>query len=337
MQWMRATGESYLVPSVLGSTRFVFDAHDAATISLFFAALAALATTILLALVTRWKWAPLSLAALGVIEMFAFARGTLATFDAALVVPAEIRAFLAQHPGDHRVLDLGNPDSAMASGELNLWGYAPDLVRRYAEFVAWTQGSDPDKATQNVSFARLDPLYALLRLRFAFVPSPTGVRVAEAPGTPMPQLQLIQRYRVAQTRDAIFTLLRNESFDPRAEVILEREPEPKPVPNEAAGSARIVNASTDALTIEADLPQPAILLMTDVWTPAWRAVALPGSAQARYDLQPADYILRAVPLSAGHHNLRVEYAPRAFAIGKWLSVFAWIAFTGAVVVHWRKG
>jgi uncharacterized membrane protein YfhO len=132
-------------------------------------------------------------------------------------------------------------------------------------------------------------------------------------------------------------MMRNSGFDPRREVILEHEPEPKPAPNETAGNARVVDASTDQLTIEADLSQPAILLITDAWTPAWRAVSLPGSAQAQYDLQPANYALRAVPLAAGHHRLRAEYAPRAFVIGKWLSLISALCFAGAVgALVWQK-
>jgi hypothetical protein len=96
-----------------------------------------------------------------------------------------------------------------------------------------------------------------------------------------------------------------------------------------------VNSSTDWLEIEADAPQPAILLITDVYTPAWRAVALPGSSQSHYDLQPADYILRVVPLAAGHHRLRVEYAPAAYRAGKWVSVISWLVFIGAAGAAFR--
>jgi hypothetical protein len=40
---------------------------------------------------------------------------------------------------------------------------------------------------------------------------------------------------------------------------------------------------------------------------------------------PADYVLLAVPLSAGHHEFRLEYLPREYLIGKWISILSLIA------------
>jgi hypothetical protein len=73
------------------------------------------------------------------------------------------------------------------------------------------------------------------------------------------------------------------------------------------------------------------LLITDEYAASWHAVSLPGSTQPHYDLLPANYVLRAVPLAAGHHLLRVEYRPVAFTIGKWLSLISMIAFLAALV------
>jgi hypothetical protein len=208
------------------------------------------------------------------------------------------------------------------------------VSQRYAEFIAFTQGINPDQVTQNVLFHRLDPLYAMLRLRYAFVPQDGQLNIVESPN-PMEHVQLVSRYRLVPKRDKIFAAMQEPGFDPRQEVFLETLPQPAPVDSDRAGTARVVNSSTDWLEIEADTPQPAILLITDVYTSAWRAVALPGSGQLHYDLQPADYILRAVPLAAGHHHLRVEYAPAAYQIGKWISVISWLVFVGAAAALFR--
>lgn len=330
-----ATHESYLPPQAANSLGFADDARIFTAEMLFISGVIALAFGTLLHLVPSWPDALRLLVALAVVETWAFAWHTRATFDSNTVVIPEVQKFLADHPGDYRILNLLNPNSAMSIGAQDLWGFDPGVVRRHAEFVTWSQGGDPDKATQYVSFAKLDPLYALLRLRFAFVPGQKGMQVAETPTTPMPRVQLVSQYRVLEKRDAIFAQMRESGFDPRREVILEHEPEPKPAPNEAAGTATIINSSTDSLTIEADLSQPAILLLTDAWTPAWRAVPLDGSAQSHYEVQPADYVLRAVPLTAGHHRFRVEYAPRAFVLGKWISLISTLGFAGCAVVLFR--
>jgi hypothetical protein len=45
--------------------------------------------------------------------------------------------------------------------------------------------------------------------------------------------------------------------------MLETTPDPAPAPTIEPGTVKLVNSSTDHLTIEADLPAPAILLITD--------------------------------------------------------------------------
>jgi hypothetical protein len=271
------------------------------------------------------------LIAVGLIEMFVFARTSRPTFDSSTIANAKERSFLAEHPGDYRIINALNPNSAMSLRVPDIWGYDPNVVRRYAEFITWTQGGDPNNATLYVKFTRFDPLYAMVRLGYVFGQRADEFETAEAPTPPMPHVQLISNYRVRQGRDVIFESLRSDNVDPKREIILESEPEPKPVPNENPGVVSIIAESTDWLTIEADINQPSILLITDVYTPAWRAVSLSGSVQSKYELLPANYVLRAVPLAAGHHRLRVEYAPPEFAIGKWISIVSCVLFVAGIV------
>jgi hypothetical protein len=84
------------------------------------------------------------------------------------------------------------------------------------------------------------------------------------------------------------------------------------------------------------LPAPAILLVTDAWHPFWRAESLPGSAQSRYDVLPADGMLRAVPLAAGAHRFRMEYRIPGFAAACGVSAIAWALWL-AVVAFPRRG
>jgi hypothetical protein len=265
-----------------------------------------------------------------------FAHGARATFDSATVVSPDEKRFLDEHPGDYRIMNVANPNGAMLIGAQDMWGYEATVVRRYAEFMTWSQGGDPDQAMSYVRFARYDPLFAMLRLRYVFGQHGNELEIGDAPEAPLSHLHLISNYRVLPDRNAIFDALRSATFHPTGEVILESEPEPKPSPAESAGTARIVTASTDALEIEADVEHPSILLITDAFTRSWRAVTLAGSAQRNYKLLPANYILRAVPLVAGHHHLRVEYARNALVIGKWISILASVAFLAALGSCWKN-
>src|SRR5436190_1857942 len=267
---------------------------------------------------------------LAVAEMLVFASNSRPTSDSSAIVNAEEKNFLAEHPGDYRIMNVNNPNTAMIIGAQDLWGYDATVMRRYAEFMTWTQGGDPNNAMSYVKLVQFDPLFAMLRERYIFAQQGGKFEMEEAPVV-MPHLQLISNYRVLQNRDAIFDAMRSETFDPTREVILESPPEPKPLESNDNGTARIIATTTDSLTIEADVEQPSILLITDAYAASWRALSLPGSTQAHYDLLPANYILRAVPLAVGHHLLRVEYRPVAFAIGKWISLICVVAFLLALV------
>ena len=102
------------------------------------------------------------------------------------------------------------------------------------------------------------------------------------------------------------------------------------------GSARVVGETTDSLTIEASLPQAAVLLVSDTYCTGWRARSLLPAGhggQSRYDVVPADYFLRGIPLSAGNHRFVLEYWPRAFVIGAWTSGVS-LAVYLACALYW---
>jgi membrane protein YfhO len=332
----RASGQSYLFPQLYASAEFISQSQHRAAMSLFVAAGVCALLGIILTFATRELRALFGVIALGIAETFVFASGTRVTFDSATIVNPYEKRFLEEHPDDYRVMNVANPNSAMLIGAQDMWGYEATVVRRYAEFMTWSQGNDPDQPMSYVRFVRYDPLFAMLRLRYVFGQHRTEVEIGDAPEAPMSHLHLISSYRVLPDRNAVFNALRSVTFDPAREVILESEPEPKPSPAESAGTVRIVTASTDALEIEADVEQPSILLITDSFTPSWRAVALPGSVQPNYKLHPANYILRAVPLIAGHHHLRVEYARDALAIGGCISILASVAFLAALAWRWKN-
>jgi hypothetical protein len=336
MNASRASGQSYLFPQLYANAEFIAQSqHRAATSSLVAAGVCAL-LGIILAFAKREPRALFGVIALGATELFVFAHGARATFDSATMVSPGEKNFLEEHPGDYRILNVASPNSAMLLGAQDMWGYEATVVRRYAEFMTWSQGGDPDQTMSYVKFVRYDPLFAMVRLRYVFGQRGNELEIGDASEPPMSHLHLISNYRVLPDRNAIFVALRSITFDPAREVILESEPEPKPSPTESQGSARIVAASTDALEIEADVEQPSILLITDTYTPSWQAVALTGSVQAKYQLLPANYILRAVPLMAGHHHLCVEYGRDALAIGKWISILAGLGFLTALGCCWRN-
>jgi hypothetical protein len=209
------------------------------------------------------------------------------------------------------------------------------MLKRYAEFMAFTQGQNPDGAGQDIEFSRFHPLHAMLRWRYAFLTGKDGDHIVTA-NSVMPRLQLLQEYRVLSGRDTIFQAMDSPSFDPRQEVILETEPSPAPTPFADRGTATVIDSSAGALTVEADLPRPAILLITDAYSDGWRARPLEGSAQHGYQVLPGDYVLRAIPLSQGRHQIRLEYSPLTFRVGACTSIVSVIGLVFLAGYHVRK-
>ena len=334
MSAIAATQQSYLPPAQFEAQAFVNDAGLAAAKVVFFCSITCLLLSVLL-----WRshvsprlvyLVPL----IAVMEVFIFARSNRPTFDLETTRLPALQQFYEAHPGDYRVLLPPNPNSAMITGTQDLWGFDPGVLKRYAEFIAFTQGGNPDTATQYVQFSHIHPLFKMLRHRY-FLFSEEGKQGLEEIPSILSRLELIQDWVLLPHRDRIFAAMNHPSFDPRQQVILETAPDPAPVKGRATGTATVTEEGTDYLIVEANLPAPAILLITDNYSSGWRAVALPGSSQEHYDLLPANYILRAVPLGAGTHHLRIEYEPLGYRIGKWISLVSLIFFAGLIIWNWK--
>jgi hypothetical protein len=335
MYHLYATGESWVPEKHYIDPQFVNKACLLASKSLMIPAVLSLVIAILLFASRMSQKAIYVIALIAIIEIFVFARTSVSSFPIASIQVPQIKQVLDAHPGDYRIFNRANCNSAMSTGGQDIWGYDSIVLKRYAEFMTFTQGYSPEEATQNVGFAKWHKLYKMLRCRFSFIPEGNKITIYEAEHV-LPRLQLIQNYIILRDRDQIFRMMADDSFDPRQKVILESLPDPQPVISEERGTATVVDSSTDYLIIEADIPHPSILLITDAYSRGWRARALPGSSQTEYRVMPANYVLRAIPLFAGHHRIRVEYLPLPFQIGKWVSVMALVIYTILTGWHIRR-
>jgi hypothetical protein len=198
-----------------------------------------------------------------------------------------------------------------------IWGYDPVILGRYVEFMAFTQGLDVGRLKYPTLLQpRLyHPLLAMLRGRYQ-VHWKTHELIDH--GEPLPRYLLVRDYEVIADRKSVLDAMVAPGFDPRRTVILESEPSPKPVAKRSrARRSRVqpIRRSSDQVELQVDLEAPAILVMTDSYSRGWRAIARKGSAQTDYEVMPANYVLRAIPLEAGHHRLLVEYSPDAYRAG----------------------
>ena len=258
-------------------------------------------------------------------EMLSYAVGLIPAARLSDAMPPTLRQFIASHPGDYRILDLNRSNNGYLLGKSEISGDNPSALRRYGEFMNFIQSENPDHATQYLPFHRLDSLYTLLRLRYVIWVVGDSYHVVENIPPPMPRLSLIANQQVVPSRDTLFAALRKPTFDPTKTVLLETPARPAPTMG-TTGTVRLLSDQADDLEIEADIDHPVLLLVTDLYARGWSARPAAGSAQKSYEILPADYILRAIPLTAGHHHLHMVYSPVTVPIGLTLSVGSWIVW-----------
>jgi hypothetical protein len=321
MKAMIASQECYLPPAAVNDTGLQQQVRLGAVGSLMAAGATAAAMGLLLRVLPTQRMAIFLVLALGAGELCLFASRMVATSPVGSVPRPEIAQFLAEHPGDYRVLDLTNPDAAMAGGYRNIWGYAPDLIRRYGEFMAFTQDMDPDEATPYVNFKRIDPLYKMLRLKYAFVPRDNGIEVVECPD-PLPRAFLVTKYRVIPDRDAMFAAMRDPSFDPRTEVLLAEDPGITADGSESEASNIEMRTMEHSLVVNVELRKPSMLVLTDAYASSWQARGTGGGAQDAYRVLPANHAFVAIPLRSGRHEIAIGHGGAALFMGATITLVA---------------
>jgi hypothetical protein len=128
--------------------------------------------------------------------------------------------------------------------------------------------------------------------------------------------------RVVSGGDAALAAVTDERFDPRAQAITEER-----IPGAAGGSggsARLVDYRDEHVTIEADAPQPSVLVLTDAYAPGWKA-SVDGEP---VPVHRVDYLLRGVQIGTGRHRVDLSYEPASWRTGLVVSALALVVLLG---------
>jgi hypothetical protein len=153
----------------------------------------------------------------------------------------------------------------------------------------------------------------------------------------LPRAWLTGVARVVSPEEAL-TLIRGEGttpFDPRETVLLEKDiPEIRALPGVAispAATVRVTSFDANSVSITAKCGTPSILVMSEVNYPGWSATVDGRPAE----IMTADYILRAIPLTAGEHLVEMRYTAPQARRGAVISVCT-IALLGVMFLIGRR-
>jgi hypothetical protein len=212
------------------------------------------------------------------------------------------------------------------------------ILQRYAEFIGATEGIEPRLLPVAGGLARASPRLGMMRLRYGFRLEDGYARLYDLGLDALPRALLVSRWRVVADPEERLAAIVDPRFDPRTLVILEAPPDPPPaaagVPHD--GRVSVVDVSSDVVVVRAELAAPALLVMTDNFSTGWRVRSLDPDPPQRYAIVPANHTLRAIPLAAGAHHLRLDYRPPAFAIGVGVTAVACLLFAAAGVWAGRR-
>jgi hypothetical protein len=232
---------------------------------------------------------------------------------------------------DPHIVALGVNNRALVAGLGDVQGYNPIHLARYDAYMRAMNGQPQEYHQTDVLEAGLSsPLLDLLGVRYVVVPATPAADEAEprlARDLPVvyadAEVKVLENARAlpaawvvhaaAQTDAAqALALLASGAVDPRRLALLEA-PAPALL-GDAPGSAdpvRITEYGAEVVRLEVETASAGILVLRDVYYPAWQARVDGAPAQ----VYAADGALRAVSVPAGRHTVEFRYASGALPVG----------------------
>jgi hypothetical protein len=362
--WMRfmdvmlkvAPGERVYLHEWTPSAEFKLVAMRAAGLSILRAGLflGALAGLVRLTLRSRVKpaWAAGALLLLVAMDAWTFGQRYLETFDPRKDGLSQGAVeFLANRREPFRFARGGcftlPPCEGMTHRFTCIEGVQPNVPARFRDVFWSLQGEDIYRMAMNkryTSYAIYNPRSALLMLNlryFVAYPSqpPTvieglrtvyqdqQIRIDELPD-PWPRVWLVHRYAVRPDSREVLALLSRFNYEKMA--LFEEEPgcavEQPPVEESAPEIVRYEPARID---IKVQAAAPALLVLSDLFYPGWEATVDGRPAE----ILRANYVMRAVAIPQGAHEVRFLYRPRSFRAGVAASAVGCLAV--ALLISWR--
>jgi hypothetical protein len=144
-----------------------------------------------------------------------------------------------------------------------------------------------------------------------------------------PRVWMAYDYTIVQEPDSILPLMYADTFDHGRTIILEETPvfERSQLRYDSTCSARITDYGLNRITMEVSTATDGFVLLSEIHYPAWKAF-VDGEPAPLYR---ADYALRAIPVTAGTHEVVCTYQSAAFARGATITVLGLVVVAGLFV------
>ena len=262
---------------------------------------------------------------------------------------ANILAILNQEEGSdepYRLLSFrstGQDVTPALHGIELVAGHHPNDLSRYRELIGMVGSGMPDNLF-NVNIRRLLNVRYVLWPDYELGQSIDGAvfsRTQLSDGRPyetvfaepgLPRARLVGGV-VIKSDEEVVTYMLSADFDPETEVVLTEAPPLALQGGPVAGTVTWLERTPNRLRLAVATEQPALLVVSDNWFPAWRAT-VNGTEQP---LLRAYHSLRAVPIPAGEHTVEMVYESALVRTSIWISLLLFLAVVGAAGFDlWRE-
>ena len=250
---------------------------------------------------------------LAVLDLWTFGSGVLEVRDVQESAYWRIVSQAVSDPQAARVLPWGLSDfdqnGGMAFGLRSVFGYDPLTLQRYEEFIT----SRPDPRARTYDLLNAGYLVATAPQEFPTGPDAprllleqSGVYVYERPAV-LPRAWIVPQIEVLYDTAATLARIHDPEFDPRTTALVDSAIE---CAHGSEGEVEIVRYEGNR--IEAQVRGGGgLLIFSEVDYPGWQATVDGNPAQ----LVRADYLLRALCVPAGEHQVTLVYDPPLLKVG----------------------
>lgn len=236
-------------------------------------------------------------------------------------------------------------------------GYASFYPRRYGEYLHLaqygTKRAIPEKFSRWISFSRFgSPLFDLLNVKYALLPPDFSIQksryelnykgeiVVMENKFAFPRCFFVPAYVYCDRREKALQAIGNFSRqDFRQAVILETPP-PADFALAYSGSAPLNDSTVDILEyqnnrieIHVKASAEGFIVISDSYHPDWEAE----EKGKRFNIYRANYIMRAIPVEKGEHNIILRFNPSQSIAGLTVSAASWACLIGLILFYACRG
>lgn len=228
-------------------------------------------------------------------------------------------------------LSIFEQNLGMPLGLESVFSYDPMGIGRYDRFTSYV--ADPRARAYDLLRTR----YLVTGQEMSFPDEPAsprlvgergGVWVYERPGV-FPEAWLVHQIEVQETEDALLTRLNDPAFDPRQVALVEQALPCSLSLTAAQENVHITQRGNNTIALEVKAAADGVLILSEVAYPGWR-VFVNGK---RVPMVRADYILRAVCVPAGTHQVTFSFVPASLIVGATITGLTLLLIIGSAI--WR--